>query len=128
MSYRGVIQSRSPKGAFYARIRHKGGLYLSRGCSTALEAAREYDALAIKHHGARAKLNFAPQEKQVVLVFHAIKNDFCDTSRDVADVTGLSVDVSSAYISQLISAGALRRNGLIKRHPSGKKYHCVELT
>jgi hypothetical protein len=55
LGYRGVVQRRSK---FYGHIR-KGGLgYYTKSFSTPLEAAIAWDALAIRHFGEFATLNF----------------------------------------------------------------------
>lgn len=55
----GVYFSQWTKAKPYrARIRVDDVTFESRTCSTAIEAARAFDALAIQHRGARARLNF----------------------------------------------------------------------
>lgn len=47
--------------------------------------------------------------KQIVKVYYAVRLGF-ETSREVADVTGLSLPAASSYLSELYAIGMLDRD------------------
>lgn len=56
--FRGVARRRSK---YFGRVTIEGRVYVSAAFDTPVEAARAYDALAARHHGEFAVLNF-PQD------------------------------------------------------------------
>lgn len=60
--FKGVQQPPDFK-RYFAKIGYKNKIYFSKLCDTAEQAAKEYDKLAIKHHGVFAVLNFPKDNK-----------------------------------------------------------------
>lgn len=50
-------------------------------------------------------------DKQLTRVMKAALSGFCNTTRDIADETGIPVEIVSGYVSQLVQDGVLRRTG-----------------
>lgn len=63
---------------------------------------------------------------EIVKVFNAAANG-CNTARDVAEVTGIGLPKSSAYISKLIAYGALRKTGRYIRRDAGHRAMVFEV-
>lgn len=51
----------------------------------------------------------------------------CRTSAEVSAMTGMSINLSSHWISELIKSGTLKRNGLTKRCGRGGASQCFEV-
>lgn len=63
----------------------------------------------------------------IIRVFDAAKKG-CNTTRDIADETGMSIEISAAWVSKLLSYGALVRTGrTIKPLGRGRPAQCFEI-
>lgn len=63
----------------------------------------------------------------IIRVFDAAKRG-CNTTRDIADVTGMSIEISAAWVSKLLSYGALVRTGRRVKQPGrGRPAQCFEV-
>lgn len=69
--------------------------------------------------------------KQITMVLNAV-NDGCETSREVADLTGLSIPTVANYLNELTQLGSIRRvkrnaisfNGGTRHHLYGPAIAC----
>lgn len=65
--------------------------------------------------------------KQISQVLEAVQSG-CENTAEIAKQTGLSVNVSSAAVSDLIKTGLLKRTDKKKRYPGrGGEYKGFEL-
>lgn len=51
------------------------------------------------------------RKKQIAMVLDAVESGECNTTRDIADATGLPLGHVSNYVSELVADGILRRSG-----------------
>lgn len=75
-------------------------------------------------------------KKQILQVLEAAIEG-CNTTHDVANATGLRIEIVSNYVSELIKDGTLKRNGKIHRgyehndnehhRGRGRSYLCFEV-
>lgn len=75
-------------------------------------------------------------KKQILQVLEAAQ-DGCNTTHDIANATGLRINIVSNYVSELIQDGTLKRNGRTHRgyrhneneraRIRGRKYLCFEV-
>lgn len=69
-------------------------------------------------------------DKQLTKVMEAALSGYCNTTRDIADETGLPVNVVSSYVTMLIDDGVLRRTGRfvpnLNEQGRGPPYACFE--
>lgn len=65
-------------------------------------------------------------EKQILRVLAAFRHSGARTSRDAADITGLSIKHCSHYASALAADGFLRKSGPIVTTCPGRRSHWFE--